>query len=339
MTAHLRPVSSRPPWHPLLLAFILLVLLVLVWGGQAPQAVQYIIEATTEARVGGTLHVVDGADGEEDSEDSPVTRHSRRPFRPFRGFKDVLEGRQPGLPGFRMGRGRGEQGQPGPEHYVLHTAVSFPLRGGLEQAMFGTGCFWGTEKGFWKMPGVHYTAVGYTGGTPPHPTYGQVCTGRTGHNEVVMVVYDPQQVSYSDLLRQFWESHDPTQGNRQGNDWGTQYRSGIYTYGPTQYELAVASRAAFQEALASRGKGRITTEIIDAPEFYYAEEYHQQYLAKPLNRQYCSAQPLGISMPPFTEWGTHIEKGAPKLPQEYWRIHGPKPGCTIAGSNRQIKWP
>jgi peptide-methionine (S)-S-oxide reductase len=150
----------------------------------------------------------------------------------------------------------------------------------MEKAMFGMGCFWGAERKFWQLPGVYTTAVGYAGGITPNPTYKEVCTGLTGHNEVVLVVYDPKVISYSDLLKVFWENHDPTQGMRQGNDVGTQYRSGIYVFSEEQRKLAEASVQVYQKALNAAGYGKITTEILDAPEFYYAEDYHQQYLAK-----------------------------------------------------------
>jgi len=163
-------------------------------------------------------------------------------------------------------------------------------------ALFGLGCFWGAERKFWQLAGVFTTAVGYAAGSTPNPTYREVCSGMTGHNEVVRVVYDPQQVSYETLLKVFWESHDPTQGMRQGNDVGTQYRSGIYVYSPEQRQLAEASRAAYQQVLTQAGLGTITTEILDAPEFYYAEDYHQQYLAKNPNG-YCGLGGTGVSCP------------------------------------------
>src|SRR2546430_12120 len=155
-----------------------------------------------------------------------------------------------------------------------------PFPAGMQTAIFGLGCFWGAEKAFWLTPGVFTTAVGYAAGLTPNPTYEEVCTGRTGHNEVVLVVFDPTAISYEALLRVFWEAHDPTQGMRQGNDVGTQYRSGIYVASPAQRAAAEASRDAYQRALTAAGHGRITTEILDAPEFYYAEGYHQQYLSK-----------------------------------------------------------
>jgi len=166
------------------------------------------------------------------------------------------------------------------KHFVHKTPLKGPFPEGLEQAVFGMGCFWGAERAFWVLDGVYTTAAGYAGGYTPNPTYKEVCTGQTGHNEVVLVVYDPARIAFEDLLKVFWESHDPTQGMRQGNDIGTQYRSGIYTVNAGQKAAAEASRAAFQKALTDRGCGGITTEILDAPAFYYAEDYHQQYLAK-----------------------------------------------------------
>ncbi|AKV68097.1 MULTISPECIES: peptide-methionine (S)-S-oxide reductase MsrA [Microcystis] len=176
--------------------------------------------------------------------------------------------------------GRSEKMPVPSTHYVNGHPLQPPFPGGMETAMFGLGCFWGAERKFWQLEGVYTTAVGYAAGITPNPTYQEVCTGMTGHNEVVLVVYDPSVISYEQLLKVFWESHNPTQGMRQGNDTGTQYRSGIYTYSPQQKELAEKSRSIYQEALNKAGHGQITTEIIDAPEFYYAEVYHQQYLAK-----------------------------------------------------------
>ena len=182
------------------------------------------------------------------------------------------------------------------EHYVNGAPLEPPFPAGLELAMFGLGCFWGAERKFWQMPGVFSTSAGYAAGFTPNATYEEVCSGRTGHNEVVRVVFDPAKVSYEALLKTFWESHDPTQGMRQGNDVGTQYRSGIYVYSPDQRRLAEASRDAYQKVLKAAGYGTITTEILDAPEFYYAEDYHQQYLAKnPMG--YCGLGGTGVSCP------------------------------------------
>lgn len=166
------------------------------------------------------------------------------------------------------------------KHYVTGHSLKPPFPAGSERALFGLGCFWGAERTFWQTEGVYTTAVGYAGGYTPNATYEEVCSGKTGHNEVVLVVYDPKVISYEQLLKLFWESHDPTQGMRQGNDVGTQYRSGIYTYTPAQHAVALASKDAYQKRLDESGLGTITTEILDAPEFYYAEHYHQQYLAK-----------------------------------------------------------
>ena len=182
------------------------------------------------------------------------------------------------------------------KHFVLGTPLEPPFPAGLELALFGMGCFWGAERKFWEAPGVFTTAVGYAGGATPNPTYQEVCTGLTGHNEVVRVVFDPAASSLAALLRIFWESHDPTQGMRQGNDVGTQYRSGIYVYSDAQRELALRSRSEFQQRLRQAGYGEITTEIQDAPEFYYAEDYHQQYLAKNPHG-YCGLGGTGVACP------------------------------------------
>jgi peptide-methionine (S)-S-oxide reductase len=190
--------------------------------------------------------------------------------------------------------GRAEK-MPVPEkHFVNGRALTPPFPAGMEQAQFGLGCFWGAEKYFWQLPGVYVTAVGYAGGHTPNPTYKEVCSGMTGHNEVVLVVYDPKQVSYEKLLKLFWEAHDPTQGMRQGNDVGTQYRSGIYVYNEAQKQAAQASLARYQDELKQAGFAPITTEILDAPEFYYAEDYHQQYLAKN-PRGYCGHGGTGVA--------------------------------------------
>ncbi len=181
-------------------------------------------------------------------------------------------------------------------HFVNDCPLAGPYPEGTEQAVFGMGCFWGVERGFWKLPGVWVTMVGYAGGTTPNPTYHEVCSGRTGHTEAVRVVYDPQKVSYEALLRQFWQNHDPTQGMRQGNDIGTQYRSAIYHASEEQRRLAEASRDAYQKRLTDAGYGRITTEIAPAPAFYMAEDYHQQYLAKNPGG-YCGVGGTGVACP------------------------------------------
>ena len=181
-------------------------------------------------------------------------------------------------------------------HFVNGNRIVPPFPAGLEQAVFGMGCFWGAEKKFWQAPGVYSTAVGYAGGYTPHATYREVCSGMTGHTEVVLVVFDPRVTSYDAVLKVFWENHDPTQGMRQGNDVGTQYRSAIYTHSPEQQRAADASRDAFQDRLTAAGYGRITTEITAAPPFYYAEEYHQQYLAKNPDG-YCGIGGTGVTCP------------------------------------------
>lgn len=195
--------------------------------------------------------------------------------------------------------GRNEAMAVPPRHAVSGHPMTPPFPAGLERAIFGLGCFWGAERKFWQIPGVWTTAVGYAGGYTTNPTYQEVCSGRTGHAEVVLVVFDPAQISYERLLQVFWESHDPTQGMRQGNDTGTQYRSAIYVTSETQRRAALAARDAFQQALGTAGYGTITTEIADAGPFYYAEEYHQQYLAKnPLG--YCGLGGTGVSCPAGT---------------------------------------
>ena len=195
--------------------------------------------------------------------------------------------------------GRAEPMATAETHFVNGRALKGPYPQGMEQALFGLGCFWGAERVFWKIPGVHVTAAGYAGGATPNPTYEEVCSGRTGHNEVVLVVFDPKQVSYAELLKRFWEAHDPTQGMRQGNDVGTQYRSGIYVFNAEQKRQAEASRDTYQAALG-KSRGAITTEIVDAPPFYFAEDYHQQYLAKnPAG--YCGLGGTGVSCPALQE--------------------------------------
>jgi peptide-methionine (S)-S-oxide reductase len=207
------------------------------------------------------------------------SKKSRMPSR-----EEALPGRQAAMPGV-------------PEtHFVNGHRIVAPFPDGYAKAMFGMGCFWGAERKFWQVPGVYATAVGYAGGYTPNPTYEEVCSGLTGHNEVVLVIYDPAQVGYDKLLSVFWESHDPTQGMRQGNDAGTQYRSGIYTFDPAQAKAAEASKAMYQQRLAAAGHGAITTEILPAPAFYYAEDYHQQYLGKN-PRGDCGLGGTGVSCP------------------------------------------
>ncbi len=196
-------------------------------------------------------------------------------------------------------------------HAILGTDLNTPSKDNLEEALFACGCFWGAEKCFWKLPGIITTAVGYAGGNTPRPTYQEVCSGKTGHTEVVRVVWDNKLIDFSDLLKLFWECHNPTQGNRQGNDHGTQYRSAIYTITRKHYNLSLASRESYQTLLANKNIGTITTEIEMNKEFHIAEDYHQQYLAKPGNRPYCSAMPTQISLLDFP--GAEF-----KLPREIW---------------------
>ncbi len=196
-------------------------------------------------------------------------------------------------------------------HHVNGRQLQPPYPEGTEIALFGLGCFWGAEKDFWQTPGVYVTAAGYAGGYTPNPTYREVCNATTGHAEVVRVVYDPKQVSYEELLRVFWEHHDPTQGMRQGNDMGTQYRSAIFTYGEEQRRAAEASRDAYQRSLTEAGYGTITTEIRPAPEFYFAEDYHQQYLSKN-PRGYCPDHSTGVACP----IGLGVTAGEPQMKME-----------------------
>ena len=205
------------------------------------------------------------------------------------GDKQKLPAQEDALPG------RSAQMPVAPEHFVLGSSMT-EAPADAETALFGMGCFWGAERKFWEAPGVISTAVGYAAGHTPNPTYEEVCTGRTGHNEVVKVCFDPRRTSYEDLLRIFWENHDPTQGMQQGNDRGTQYRSGIYATTPAQLAAAERSRAAFATVLAEAGHPEITTEIVMAPPFYYAEDYHQQYLAKVPNG-YCGLGGTGLRLP------------------------------------------
>ena len=208
----------------------------------------------------------------------------------FTSKQKTMPSRDEALPG-RSQRARAPE-----RHAVIGHPLAPPYPEGLQTATFGLGCFWGAERKFWSLPGVWTTAAGYAGGFTPNPTYEEVCSGRTGHTEAVLVIFDPRRVSYEELLKVFWESHDPTQGMRQGNDVGTQYRSAVYVHSPEQRRLAEASRDAFQTELARAGYGAITTEIADAGEFYFAEDYHQQYLAKnPAG--YCGLGGTGVACP------------------------------------------
>ena len=206
------------------------------------------------------------------------------------GKKSELPSRGDALPG------RSEAMEVSRQHYVNGNTLTEPFSADSERVVFGLGCFWGAERCFWTQPGIYTTAVGYAAGITPNPTYDEVCSGQTGHNEVVLVVFEPQQTSFERLLQTFWESHDPTQGMRQGNDSGTQYRSGIYTYSDVQHQSALRSRDQFQQALSVAGRGVITTEIATAGPFYYAEDYHQQYLAKNPGG-YCGLGGTGVTLP------------------------------------------
>lgn len=239
------------------------------------------------------------------------------------------------------------------KHFVFGTPMRGPWPEGFETIVFANGCFWGSEKGIWRLPGggIYHTAVGYAGGFTPNPTYEEACSQRTGHTEAVQVVFDPSKISAVDILRWFWEAHDPTSGMGQGNDRGTQYRSALYYFNDDQRQLFEASKTAYEAALKQAGKGmgqKITTEIkavSDLPNgvgFYYAEDYHQQYLAKPGARPYCSAKPQGISVPPFEEWAPKElhEKYKPKLTEDFWKMHAPQAGCSVVNSpNEPITWP
>jgi len=234
--------------------------------------------------------------------------------------------------------GRKQKMQINDRHRVLGTKMD-DVPDGHKVAVFANGCFWGSEKGIWRFPGdgIYSTAVGYCAGFTPNPTYEEACSGRSGHTEAVRVVYDPAKISFVDILRWFWEAHDPTCGMRQGNDVGTQYRSGFYYFDEEQKQLIEASKAAYEKAL-----GRpITTEIAAATDYdkygglwYYAEAYHQQYLASPGARPYCSAQPQGVSVPPFESWAPAglAESNAPKLTDAFWKQHAPAKGCSVVNS-------
>src|SRR5262245_10128730 len=215
-----------------------------------------------------------------------------------RGAPMLFARRKPEMPTAETAlKGRSEPIPTAATHFINKRRLKGPYPEGTETAVFGLGCFWGAERKFWEMgDGIWVTAVGYAAGFTPNPTYEEVCTGRTGHNEVVLVVYDPKKVSYEALLKTFWESHDPTQGMRQGNDVGTQYRSGIYVNNEAQRKAAEASKAAYQKVLSANGYGPISTEIVDAPPFYFAEDYHQQYLAK-VPHGYCGLGGTGLSCP------------------------------------------
>jgi len=232
-----------------------------------------------------------------------------------------------------------------PKHYVLGNPMEGPWPAGMKVAVFANGCVWGSEKGIWRLPGggIYTTAVGYAAGYSPNPTYEECCSGMSGHTEAVQVVYDPEKISFVDILRWFWEAHDPMAGMGQGNDLGTQYRSGFYWLDDEQKALILASKDAYEKALNKR---KITTECAAGSDydkygglFYYGEDYHQQYLAKPGARPYCSAQPQCVSLPPFESWApAGLEHHAPKIPEAFWKKHGPTPHCVIRSPNPPFTW-
>jgi len=241
-----------------------------------------------------------------------------------------------------------------PKHFILGTPMEGPWPENMKVVVFANGCFWGSEKGIWRLPGggIHSTAVGYAAGYTPNPTYHEVCSGQTGATEAVQVVYDPEKIGLVDILRWFWEAHDPTCGMGQGNDRGTQYRSGLYWFDEEQKALMEASKASYEAALKAKGKGAgsaITTEILPASDFptcfFFAEDYHQQYLAKPGARPYCSAQPQEVPLPLYDSWVPRswpaelVAMYAPKLPEAFWKEHGPKLHCVIRSPNEPITFP
>lgn len=257
-------------------------------------------------------------------------------FEMLGGDKNQLIAPDKALPG----RERPTPNISGTRHYILRNELT-EVPDGYKVAVFANGCFWGSEKGIWRLPaGIHSTTVGYCAGFTPNPTYEEACSGQTGHTEGVRVVYDPSKVSFVDILRWFWEAHDPTCGMGQGNDRGSQYRSGFYYFDDVQKQLIEASKEAYEKEL---GKP-ITTEIASASDYdqygglwYYGESYHQQYLAKPSARPYCSAQPWGVSLPSFDKWapkGLEVEH-APTLDEAFWKAHGPKKGCSVVRESNE----
>jgi len=256
------------------------------------------------------------------------------------GFFDMISRGEPSLISPEQALPGREQKMPnidGYRHYITGNDLQ-EVPQGFEVAVFANGCFWGSEKGIWRLPeGIHSTAVGYCAGFTPNPTYEEACSGRTGHTEGVRVVYDPSKVSFVDIMRWFWEAHDPCSGMGQGNDRGTQYRSGFYYFNDEQKQLIEASKAAYEKQLGRT----ITTEVAGAEDYekygglwYFAEVYHQQYLAKPGSRPYCSAQPQGVSLAPFEEWCPKdlVDKYQPKLPESFWKAHAPRRGCSVVNS-------
>jgi peptide-methionine (S)-S-oxide reductase len=273
-------------------------------------------------------------------------RHQVQPVRMISGIFDMLGGKDISLvsPDDALpGRSQKMANIEGLRHYVLGNKLE-EVPEGYKEAVFGNGCFWGSEKGIWRFPfGIHSTAVGYCGGFSPNPTYEEACSGRTGHTEGVRVVYNPKEISFVDVLRWFWEAHDPASGMGQGNDRGTQYRSGFYYFDSDQKALIEASKDAYEKALG--GSKKITTEIAAASDYdkygglwYFGEAYHQQYLAKPGSRPYCSAKPQGVSVPdydswcPFPEGSAEREQYRPKLPESFWKQNAPQRGCSVVNA-------
>lgn len=288
------------------------------------------------------LASANGAANNNNNDKNPARQPMAR--RMIGSILDLLSGGDGGMisPDQAMkGRPQKMAGIDGLRHYVLGNKLE-EVPDGFEVAVFGNGCFWGSEKSIWRLPkGIHSTAVGYCAGYTPNPTYNEACSSMTGHTEGFRVVYDPKEISYVDILRMFWESHDPTQYMGQGNDRGSQYRSGAYYFNDDQRRLIEASKAAYEKALGGR---EIKTEIAAASDYdkygglwYFAEPYHQQYLAKPGARPYCSAQPQGVSLPPFETWAPEDlkEKHAPALPEAFWKKHGPVRGCSVVRFNNE----
>lgn len=223
-------------------------------------------------------------------------------------------------------------------HRVLKTNFRGPFPAGTDSVIVATGCFWGSEKAMWRMPGVYTTAVGYAGGLTKNPSYEEVCSGRTGHTEAVLVVWEKNKLSFTDIVRMYLQCHNPTQVNGQGNDRGTQYRTALYYNTEAQKEIAEAAIKSYEKSLGGR---KCATELKPEQEFYYAEDYHQQYLASPGARKYCSAQPQNVQLQPAKTWlpDKYMSDFAPKLGEDFWEIYAPKPHCVVNDPHEQIVWP
>mmetsp|Transcript_29551 Transcript_29551/g.82596 ORF Transcript_29551/g.82596 Transcript_29551/m.82596 type:complete len:291 (-) Transcript_29551:55-927(-) len=262
----------------------------------------------------------------------------------FSSLANIVMGNSLSMDGSGM-EGRDVEEKLSNKHVVLSSQLRPPYpKEGLDSIVVATGCYWGAEKGFWRLPGVYTTAVGYAGGTTKNPTYHETCTGRTGHTEAVLVVWDSTKLGTADILKQFWECHDPTQVNGQGFDTGTQYRSALYWTTEAQKDLAFASKEAYSKALGNRKIATEMKSLQEAGPFYYAHEEYQQYLARPGARQYCSAQPQGVALPPFDTWAPDEYKGSDKhgnkLPEDFWTKYGSaaNPHCTMKSPHEQIVW-